>query len=313
MNSDKHVTNTNILVFNVLVSNCMTKRRKTDIGIVYTLTSPSGKQYVGITTKRRFRGRMLEHQKTSSGCRYLKNAIQKYGWENFSLEFREVPVDKLNKEEIEQIKRLGTMAPKGYNLTSGGERTVFSDETKKKMSASLKKTYSDPAKRARMRTAAKKMWEDPDYSAKISAAIRKKIVVTSILTNKSITYASRQEAIKETGFSKDTIKRCCTAHQVGTGEYSIRYKNESPELKAKHEDMLKILTHTPCVVQTRSGRHLKSFNSSIEAVCWIRDEKRLNPNLLSAYKAISGKSKGGYGPKGHCVRIVRKGPGLTNL
>jgi methyl coenzyme M reductase subunit D len=249
----------------------------------------------------------------------LKNAVQKYGWDNFKVEFREVPVETLNEEEQKQIKRLNTMAPNGYNLTSGGERTVFSDESKKRKSAAAKKRCADPAVKARMSAAAKKrcadpaekkrksaatekLWEDPDFRAKMC----KKVVVKSLLTNEATSYASNKEAVKETGLNESTILTCCKARQVATGEYSIRYENESDELKKKHEDMLNILTNTPCDVQTRCGRHLKSFISATEAVRWLRDEKRLKPNFWSAYKALTGKSKCGYGERRRQVRIVRR-------
>jgi group I intron endonuclease len=297
-----------------------------------------------------------------SGCRYLRNAIQKYGWDNFKVEFRQVPVETLNEEEQKQIKRLNTMAPNGYNLTSGGERYKASEETKKRMSAAAKKAgadpavyarrsaaqkkaLADPAVKARRSAAQKKKWEDPAVKARWSAAIKKahadpavkakmsaamnkanadpavkkrksaaakkrcadpawrakimkKIVVTSLLTNKATTYASVKEAVKETGFGHPTITRCCKARQVATGEYSMRYENESDELKKKHENMLKVLTNTPCVVQEESGRKLRSFCSAVEAVRWLRDEKQLKPNFLTAYKALTGKSKGGYGTTG---------------
>jgi group I intron endonuclease len=281
----------------------------------------------------------------------LRNAIQKYGWDNFKVETREVPVETLNEEEQKQIKRLNTMAPFGYNLTSGGERCKASDETKKRIGAASKKMWEDPAMKARIsaarkkacadpavkarRSAAskkvqadpavkarrsalmKKMWEDPEYIEKQSAAVKKayvdpavrakiskKIVVTSILTNKSNTYASRRQAVKETGIGNVTITQCCKARQVATGEHSIRYENESDELKKKHENMLKVLTNTPCDVQTKHCCHLRSFSSAVEAVRWIRDEKQIKPNFFSAYKALTGKSKGFYGEGRRQVRIT---------
>jgi IS30 family transposase len=133
----------------------------------------------------------------------------------------------------------------------------------------------------------------------------KKIVVTSLLTNKATTYASRKEAAKETGFCERTITRCIKACHVATGEYSIRYENETDELKKKHEDMRKALTNTPCDVQTPRGRRLNSCSSATEAVRWLRDEKQIRPNFFSAYNALTGKSKGCYGPTGRQVRIVK--------
>ena len=263
------------------------------------------------------------------------------------METREVPVSTLNEEEQKQIKRLNTMAPNGYNLTSGGERYKASEETKKRMSAAAKKVQADPARKAkmsavqkkrwadpavkakmsaaskkmwedpvlkaRMSAAQKKHWEDPEYSARMSAAFSKKIVVTCIITQKATTYASIRQAVNETGFDHKTITNCCKALQIATGEYNIRYENESAELRAKHEDMLRVLTNTPCDVRTHNGRHLKSFSSAVEAVSWLRYEKKSKPNFWSAYKALTGKSKGYYGKKPSVVRIVRKGPSLDQL
>lgn len=239
------------------------------------------------------------------------------------METREVPVSTLNEEEQKEIKRLNTMAPFGYNLTTGGERCKASKYTKKRMSevkkkmwedpefsaktkAAIKKACADPAVKARMSAASKKMWGDPEYRKKMGVAFSKRVVVTSLLTNKATTYASRKETIKEMGFDQSTIRRCLKAHQVAISEYSIRYENESDELKKKHEDMLNTLTHTPCNVQKRKGRILKSFDSSIDAVRWLRDEKQIKPNFFSAFKALTGKSKGYYGPRGRQVRMVIK-------
>jgi hypothetical protein len=163
-----------------------------------------------------------------------------------------------------------------------------------------KRKRQDLLKRARLSAAAKKQWEDPSVRAKIS----KKIVVTSLLTRKVTKYASGREAHRKTGFSKATITECCKARQVAFAEYSIRYETESDELKRKHDGMLNILTHTPCDVQTREGRHLRSFSSAVEAVRWLRDEKQLNPNFFTMYKALTGKSKGFYGERHRQVRIT---------
>ena len=54
------------------------------MGIIYCLTSPSGKKYIGQTT-RDFDKRFEEHCKRKE-CRILHNAIQKYGQDNFKKE-----------------------------------------------------------------------------------------------------------------------------------------------------------------------------------------------------------------------------------
>ena len=114
---------------------------------VYMHISPSGKRYIGITClnpKHRWnKGKGYKNNK------YFINAIEKYGWDNF----KHIIIAKdLNEEiakwlEMELIKEWGaTDSKKGYNITLGGEGTTGwnpSEETRKKMSESLKKRLKD--------------------------------------------------------------------------------------------------------------------------------------------------------------------------
>lgn len=96
----------------------------------------NGKQYVGITK------RGSEKRWGASGYRYKKQAIgaaiEKYGWENFD---HEILLTGLTKEEAEAeekrfVRELGTLAPNGYNLTTGGNLGCeVSDETREKLRA----------------------------------------------------------------------------------------------------------------------------------------------------------------------------------
>ena len=100
---------------------------------IYKFTSPSGKSYIGQTCdlKRRF----ASHQKTT-GCAAFSNAIKKHGFENFSLEILrcDLTLDESNYLENKYIIDMGTLSPSGYNLTTGGDNYMASEETKKKQS-----------------------------------------------------------------------------------------------------------------------------------------------------------------------------------
>jgi group I intron endonuclease len=111
--------------------------------LIYCLTSPSGKKYIGQTI-RKFKERLLEHSTNKRGdCRAINNAIKKYGIENFT---KEILIDfgnldnqiLLDSYEIYYINLFGTFnnKEKGYNLSSGGNGGRPSDETRKKMSYS---------------------------------------------------------------------------------------------------------------------------------------------------------------------------------
>jgi hypothetical protein len=88
-------------------------------GIIYKISSPSGKVYVGQTVHS-FEDRIKGHKKKSTNCTLLKRAIDKYG-EQMSYEIVEqVPQSQLDDREIFWIKELNTLAPSGYNCSTGG-------------------------------------------------------------------------------------------------------------------------------------------------------------------------------------------------
>lgn len=107
-------------------------------GLIYCATNTvNGKKYVGQTVKSAAR-RWQFHLKSAehgSACS-LHCAIRKYGAEVFRLESIDSAEtsDELNKKETYHIGRLKTLAPGGYNLTTGGEVRTFSAETLAKMS-----------------------------------------------------------------------------------------------------------------------------------------------------------------------------------
>lgn len=106
---------------------------------VYKHVSPSGKQYIGITKqdveKRWSNGEGYKH------CSYFYNAIQKYGWDNFEhiILYTNLSREKACEIEKNLIEELDLLNPeKGYNLKTGGRYGILTEESKKKISESLK-------------------------------------------------------------------------------------------------------------------------------------------------------------------------------
>lgn len=101
-------------------------------GIVYKVTSPSNKIYIGITItnlKERQRTHLRDVNKGSKLP--FHNAIRKYGIENLVWEVidNENDFQKLKKLEINYIKEYDTYN-KGYNQTLGGEGSFGFKHTK---------------------------------------------------------------------------------------------------------------------------------------------------------------------------------------
>lgn len=92
-------------------------------GVIYRIWNRcNGKSYIGQTTQviqKRFRA----HFKPSNKCHALRKAIEKWGKDAFICEVIETNVDEilLNKMECLHIRFFDSVAPRGYNLTGGGE------------------------------------------------------------------------------------------------------------------------------------------------------------------------------------------------
>ena len=104
--------------------------------IIYKITNKiNGKVYIGQTTKT-LEWRWKHHCNVKSCCTYLRKALDKYGVENFTIEQIDSAVtqDELNEKERYWIKHYNSLAPNGYNLTSGGEHPTVTDVTREKLS-----------------------------------------------------------------------------------------------------------------------------------------------------------------------------------
>lgn len=108
---------------------------------VYKHTTPSGKTYIGITSK------ASPEDRWHKGRGYRRNghfwnAINKYGWENIKHEIVATGLTKAEASEAEKfyIALYESHDPRhGYNLTFGGETgIVHTYESRKKLSESKK-------------------------------------------------------------------------------------------------------------------------------------------------------------------------------
>lgn len=81
----------------------------------------NGKKYVGQSTS--LKTRFIKHRKNAEKKvnRYLYDAMNKYGHENFSISLiEETSKENADAREIFWIAELGTLHPHGYNMTPGG-------------------------------------------------------------------------------------------------------------------------------------------------------------------------------------------------
>lgn len=109
--------------------------------IVYKHISPSGKIYIGITSKKNPNDRW-NNGKNYIACKHFYNAIIKYGWDNcehivLAKNLSEEQAKTMEKELIKKYKELNL----SYNITDGGDgHSVehLSESHKKKLSIAHK-------------------------------------------------------------------------------------------------------------------------------------------------------------------------------
>lgn len=105
------------------------------MGIIYCLTFPNGKKYIGQTVQK-LKTRLNQHSKQSY-CTSVHRAINKY--KTYTCEvLLEVEKTELDYYEEKLIKENNTLVPNGYNIRTGGNTSSFCEETREKMSCSHK-------------------------------------------------------------------------------------------------------------------------------------------------------------------------------
>lgn len=212
----------------------------------------NNKVYVGQTClnpERRWR-------KDGSGykdCTYFWRAIQKYGWENFEhIIFAEnLTQEEANKMEISLIALYDTTnILYGYNLTYGGNVTVYTDAARKKISENHADVFGE---------------NNPFYGKHHSEETKEKIrkknkinfskennpmygihrfgkdnpmygkgrkVVQLTLDGEFVNeYCSATEATRQTQIHNSSIWRCCNFKNKTAGGYIWMYKEDWEEMQ----------------------------------------------------------------------------------
>lgn len=130
----------------------------------------NGKRYIGQTCDLKERWR-CKGKNYFASVKFF-NAIKKYGWDSFEhiVLYENLTLEEANRIEEELIEKYDTIK-NGYNIKSGGENSVMSEESKKKMSETLKKGYVEHPERKEKISKARKGWRmSEEHRKKISEA-----------------------------------------------------------------------------------------------------------------------------------------------
>ena len=209
----------------------------------------NGKKYIGVTKRKpEYRWNNGEGYR---GCTHFYNAIQKYGWEEFS---HEILFTGLTKEEAECKERELiakwdlTNKTNGYNLESGGNLgKIMSDETKQKIKKALlgrkihhsqetKKKISDSLKgqklsektKLKMSNSRKGKRVKEETKLKLRALSPKNKIVSQYTPDYEYVrdYYSIKEASRVTGINYKNISACCLGHYKTSGGFIWKFKGD---------------------------------------------------------------------------------------
>lgn len=217
--------------------------------IVYKHTSPSGKVYIGITSKD-------PKQRWANGLgystqSYFFRAIVKYGWINFKHEIllEGLTEEEAKRKEIELIAQYkSTDIHFGYNIDFGGDSHIVSKETRTKISEGKKGSKWSTARRIAYEQYANSKPGRPVYKYDLQG-------------NLICKFDSVPQAAKDAGVPVETL-RCWICTQRTPQKlhccYSYGEFNQRPILPKNHA-MKAVL------IYDLSGNFIKEFSSISEA------------------------------------------------
>ena len=145
------------------------------MGVIYMITSPSGKKYIGQTIQlldKRWKQHIdASKREYKDNCKVLNKALRKYGDKHFSIEIlEECEREYLDERELYYIEKYDSIVPKGMNIKTGRSNGSQHEDTKKKISETLK--GRDVSYETRLKLSEKTNPDLPMYLLKISNEYR---------------------------------------------------------------------------------------------------------------------------------------------
>lgn len=170
----------------------------------------TGQVYIGQTNNIKNRWKPSAYK----NCVKFYNAIQTYGWDSFK---HEIIIDNLTLEEANKLEsfyiNLYDSINNGFNLTTGGDNKIASEETRQKMSKARKGVPKSEEHKQAISNALKgyKQTEQHKFNNKKS---QHRKPVQCIETGEK--YPSLSEAERQTGILAETISRQIRGKQKTT-------------------------------------------------------------------------------------------------
>ena len=263
-----------------------------EVGIIYGwYCTVTDKWYVGQTVNPEGRFNChIDRAINKKDKTYFYNSIRKYGLENFVYCVLEENVlrENLNMREMDWIEYYDSFYC-GYNMTAGGNQTIFSEEFKRKMSESRKGQFTGEKNsfygKHHSEETKKKLSE---YHKGKKAWNSGKTNIYSEETLKKISESCKGRTPWNKGkyLSEETRKKLSESHKCLIGEKNPFYgKHHSEEARKKNSEAHKKKVNK----YNLDGSYIKTYNSVSEAI-------KNNTKCSGLGKVCNGKAKqaGGF-------------------
>jgi len=249
------------------------------MGIIYKITSPSGKIYVGKTYDINKRLSDYRYKRFNSKKSIIRDSVNKYGWDNHIFEvIEECDESLLNEREIFWIKELDTyLTPNGMNLTKGGDgqRNSWKHDIERVKAAKSRNGVNSPNFGRKLSEETKKI-----ISEKVSIYNRKngvrpnEVAVMKLLETTRVPivvyniegvfvgeFKSITEASKKLNVNRRTLNDALNGAQFHGGGYIPKRKNSQDYPLQIKVDKSKILIRKRPILCIFQGEPIAEFNT----------------------------------------------------
>jgi group I intron endonuclease len=237
-------------------------------GCVYLITNTvNGKKYVGQTVQP-LDTRWRQHQKQSQNKAILQLAIRKHGAAAFTVSMlaEAGSREELNALERRFIEQLGTLAPAGYNLYTGGgaagklaeslrqriKEAAQRPEVKARFSAGQRRRFERQEERAKVAADTKARSAAPEYRK--AMADRSRSVMARPGVRERLSEASRLLWQDPEYLARMALAKSTDDHKARKGA-AISAAHARPESKAKRSEKSKATWQDPAYRAKQEAMH----------------------------------------------------------
>lgn len=247
------------------------------IGQLYEIRHiASQKAYIGLNEKTALYDRLYAHMRTSSGCIYIRNALQKHGPAAFTVQVIDsgVCTSKLPALECTRITERSALYPNGYNICLGGKTSPMHSEQVRAKQKATKETQESRMKQSK---ASREVQSRPSVIAKKRNAMietcktnkTKRSTSAKIAMNKPDVKEKHQKAMKLSHNTEEYRKNSSVAQKINQNRPEVA-KKKGDAIRKAHSDPVVKEHHRAAIKKAFATPEARANRSAAQKAAWAR-------------------------------------------